>query len=163
NLPSGESLVRQFLLGQRFFERELGRRCREFWCPDTFGFNGQLPQLMRGAGIERFLTQKLSWNRFHPPPHHTFTWQGLHGSPLLVHFPPANTYNGIASIEQLRRGARQYKDHDRGQHSIYLYGFGDGGGGPTPLMIERLSRAGDLQGLPQTRLTLSDEFFDALE
>ncbi len=80
NLPSGESLVRQFLYGQRFFEREFGRRCREFWNPDVFGYNGQLPQIMRGAGIDRFLTQKLSWNRFNPPPHHTFTWQGIDGS-----------------------------------------------------------------------------------
>ena len=67
NLPSGESLVRQFLHGQRFFERELGRRCHEFWNPDVFGYDGQLPQIMRGAGIDRFLTQKLSWNRFNQP------------------------------------------------------------------------------------------------
>ena len=80
NLPSGESLVRQFLYGQRFFEREFGRRCNEFWNPDVFGYNGQLPQIMRGAGIGRFLTQKLSWNRFNPPPYHTFTWQGIDGS-----------------------------------------------------------------------------------
>ncbi|MGH3003014.1 MAG: alpha-mannosidase, partial [Gaiellaceae bacterium] len=64
NIPSGESLLRQFVHGQRFFERELGRRCREFWSPDAFGYCNQLPQLMRLAGMTRFLTQKLSWNRF---------------------------------------------------------------------------------------------------
>ena len=66
NLPSGESLVRQFLYGQRFFERHFGRRCSELWNPDVFGYNGQLPQIMKLAGINRFLTQKLSWNRFSP-------------------------------------------------------------------------------------------------
>jgi alpha-mannosidase len=162
NLPSGESLVRQFLLGQRFFEREFGRRCAEFWNPDTFGYNAQLPQIMRGAGISRFLTQKLSWNRFNQPPHHSFTWQGLDGSEVLTHFPPSDTYNGSATVAELRAGARNYKDHDRSRHSLYLFGYGDGGGGPTPAMLERLSRVRDLQGVPRTRFSTSDEFFSDL-
>jgi alpha-mannosidase len=163
NLPSGESLVRQFLYGQRFFEREFGRRCREFWNPDVFGYNGQLPQIMRGAGITRFLTQKLSWNRFNAPPHHTFTWQGIDGSEVLAHFPPADTYNASADVAELRRSARDYKDHDRSRRSLLVFGWGDGGGGPTPDMLETLRRARDLQGLPRTSPASSDEFFDALE
>jgi alpha-mannosidase len=163
NLPSGESLVRQFLYGQRFFEREFGRRCREFWNPDVFGYNGQLPQIMRGAGVGRFLTQKLSWNRFNPPPHHTFTWQGIDGSQVLAHFPPADTYNATAGVEELRRSARDYKDHDRSGRSLLVFGYGDGGGGPTPEMLETLRRVRDLQGVPRTAMATSDEFFDALE
>ncbi|HVI34880.1 MAG TPA: hypothetical protein VM684_01490, partial [Gaiellales bacterium] len=126
NLPSGESLVRQFLHGQRYFEREFGRRCAEFWNPDVFGYNGQLPQIMRGAGIGRFLTQKLSWNRFNPPAHHTFTWQGIDGSQVLAHFPPADTYNATAEVAELRRSARDYKDHDRSHRSLLVFGHGDG-------------------------------------
>ena len=76
NIPSGESLVRQFLHGQRWFESRFGLRCTEFWSPDAFGYNAQLPQIMRGAGISRFFTQKLFWNRFTQPELHTFTWQG---------------------------------------------------------------------------------------
>jgi alpha-mannosidase len=162
NLPSGESLVRQFLHGQRFFERELGRRCTEFWNPDVFGYNAQLPQIMRGAGIERFLTQKLSWNRFTQPQHHTFSWQGLDGSAVLTHFPPADTYNAEATVAQLRFNAQNYRDHDRSRHSLMLFGYGDGGGGPTPRMIETLSRAADLEGLPRTTQRPPDEFFDLL-
>src|SRR4029079_14463154 len=117
-LPWGESLVPQFLHGQRFFEREFGRRCREFWNPDVFGYNGQLPQIMCGAGIRRFLTQKLSWNRFNPPPYHTFTWQGIDGSEVRAPFPPADTYNATVSLAELRRSARDYKDHDRSGRSM---------------------------------------------
>lgn len=69
NIPCGESLVRQFLMGQGFFEVEFGRRCREFWLPDTFGYSAQLPQIMRGCGVDRFLTQKLSWNSFNKFPY----------------------------------------------------------------------------------------------
>ena len=105
NLPSGESLVRQFLYGQRFFEAELGGRAREFWNPDVFGYNGQLPQIVRGAGMTRFLTQKLSWNRFTSLPFHTFAWEGLDGSRITTHFPPADTYNAQVGAIQRRSSA----------------------------------------------------------
>lgn len=163
NIPSGEALARQFLYGQRFFEKEFGFRCREFWNPDVFGYNGQLPQIMKLAGITRFLTQKLSWNRFNKPHHHTFTWEGIDGSEVLAHFPPADTYNAMADVAEIVRNAREYKDHDRSRHSLMLFGYGDGGGGPTKTMIETLRRAKDLQGLPRTAMRTSNEFFDLLE
>lgn len=163
NIPSGEALMRQFLYGQRFFQREFGSLCREFWNPDVFGYNGQLPQIMRQCGVTRFLTQKLSWNYFNKPLHHTFTWQGIDGSEVTAHFPPADTYNAVATVSQLRDNARNYKDHDRSRHSILLFGFGDGGGGPIKRMLETLRRAKDLEGLPRTTLRTSEEFFDLLE
>ena len=163
NLPSGESLIRQFLYGQRFFEKAFGKRCGEFWNPDVFGYNGQLPQIMQLCGATRFLTQKLSWNKFTQPMHHTFDWEGLDGTKVLAHFPPADTYNADASVKLLRDNARHYKDHDRGKHSLMLYGWGDGGGGPTPHMIETLLRCKDLEGVPRVTLRSSDEFFTLLE
>jgi alpha-mannosidase len=163
NLPSGESLVRQLLHGQRWFEREFGRRHREFWSPDAFGYAGQLPQILREAGITRFLTQKLSWNRFNPPEHHTFVWQGDDGSEVLAHFPPADTYNSEATVPELLKAAREYRDHDHARTSLLVFGHGDGGGGPTKDMLETLRRAADLQGLPRTAQRTSEEFFEALE
>ena len=163
NLPSGESLVRQLLHGQRFFEAEFGRRCREFWAPDAFGYNGQLPQLIREAGMTRFFTQKLSWNRFTVPANHTFTWEGVDGSTVLVHFPPSDTYSSGATVPELLLAARASKDHDHSGTSLLVFGHGDGGGGPTRAMLETLRRARDLQGLPRTRTASPDEFFAALE
>ena len=163
NIPSGESLVRQLLHGQRFFEREFGARCVEFWAPDAFGYAGQLPQLMRGAAITRFLTQKLSWNRFNKPDNHTFTWQGDDGSEVLVHFPPADTYNSMADVNELLKTAREHKNLEQSRTSLLVFGHGDGGGGPTREMLENLSRVRDLQGLPRTRIGSPTEFFEALE
>jgi alpha-mannosidase len=163
NLPSGESLVRQLLHGQRYFERRFGRRCREYWSPDTFGHNGQIPQILREAGIDRFVTQKLSWNQFTSPPHHSFRWQGIDGSEVLVHMPPADTYNAEVTVPELRASAARFKDHERSATSLLLFGYGDGGGGPTPAMLERLRRFGDLQGVPTVELASSDAFFDQLE
>jgi alpha-mannosidase len=163
NLPSGESLVRQLLYGQREFEARFGERCRIFWAPDTFGYNGQLPQLLRGAGIDRFLTQKLSWNQFTEPPHHTFRWEGIDGSAVLVHMPPADTYNAEVEVAELRASAARFKDHDRSAASLLVFGFGDGGGGPTAEMLERARRVADLQGVPRTRLGTAAEFFETLD
>jgi alpha-mannosidase len=163
NIPSGESLLRQFVHGQRFFEEKLGVRCRELWAPDTFGYCGQLPQLMRLAGIGRFLTQKLSWNRFTRPAAHTFVWQGIDGSEVLGHFPPADTYSSDVSVREVLRTEHDFLDHESSGASLLVYGFGDGGGGPTRAMLERLRRMRDLQGLPRVRTATSDEFFSALE
>src|SRR5215213_6226326 len=163
NLPSGESLVRQLVYGQRALEERFGVRCREFWTPDTFGYNGQIPQILRGAGIDRFLTQKLSWNQFTQPPHHSFRWAGIDGTDVLVHMPPADTYNASLTVAELRASAARFKDHDRTAASLLVFGHGDGGGGPTAGMLERARRTGDLQGVPRVQLAPTAEFFDRLE
>ena len=93
NLPSGESLVRQIVHGQRYFEEHFGRRCTEVWIPDVFGYPAGLPQVFAAGGMKRFVTQKLSWNKQNRFPHHTFWWEGLDGTRVLTHFPPVDTYN----------------------------------------------------------------------
>lgn len=163
NMPSGESHIRQFLYGQRFFEQEFGIRCEEFWLPDTFGYPPALPQIMRGAGIKYFLTQKLSWNQFNKPNRSTFIWEGLDGSQVLAHFPPADTYNGSGSVQDLLYGLGNFKDHERARESMYLFGWGDGGGGPTDDMLERLSRLTDVDGVPKVTLQPSNAFFRKAE
>ena len=139
--PSGESLVRQFLHGQRFFEREFGRRCREFWNPDVFGYNGQLPadharRRHRPLPHPEALVEPLQ------PARRTTRSRGRGSTAreVLAHFPPADTYNATAEVEELRRSARDYKDHDRSRRSLLVFGYGDGGGGPTPEMLETLRR-----------------------
>lgn len=64
NLTSGESLVRQFLYGKRFFKEEFGVDNRILWLPDVFGYSGALPQIMAKCGIDYFMTTKLAWNQF---------------------------------------------------------------------------------------------------
>lgn len=140
NMPNGESLVRQMWLGQRFFEREFGRRSKVFWLPDTFGYAPQLPQVCRLATQPYFLTQKLSWNNIDVFPLSTFSWVGLDGSQVVCHMPPANTYTAEAHFGDVKRSLEQHKNLDTSQHALLLYGHGDGGGGPTAEMIEKLRR-----------------------
>ncbi|KAM9854997.1 alpha-mannosidase 2C1 [Aulostomus maculatus] len=162
NLPSGESMVRQFLEGQRFFEQEFGILCKEFWLPDTFGYSAQFPQIMQGCGISSFLTQKLSWNLINTFPHNTFFWEGLDGSKVLTHFPPGNSYEMKGKVEELVRTVNQNKDKGRANHSAVLFGFGDGGGGPTQLMLDRLQRVQDTDGLPKVQISSPEKLFSHL-
>ena len=159
NLPSGEALVRQFLQGKRFFMQEFGVDTRELWLPDVFGYPASLPQLIAESGGEYFLTQKLSWNDTNKPAHHTFMWEGIDGTSVFTHFPPADTYNGDFSAGEIVKSAADYKDQDRSSHSLYLYGWGDGGGGPEPDMIESAHRLGSIEGAPRVVLGRASEFF----
>uniref|UniRef100_A0A665W9M1 Alpha-mannosidase 2C1 n=1 Tax=Echeneis naucrates TaxID=173247 RepID=A0A665W9M1_ECHNA len=163
NLPSGESMVRQFLEGQRFFNQEFGMYCKEFWLPDTFGYSAQLPQIMQGCGISNFLTQKLSWNLVNTFPHNTFFWEGLDGSKVVTHFPPGNSYEMKGKIEDLLRTMKNNKDKGRANHSALLFGFGDGGGGPTQLMLDRLNRLTNTDGLPKVQMSSPDKLFSQLQ
>jgi alpha-mannosidase len=161
NLPSGEALVRQLLHGKGFFMRELGYEPKEVWLPDVFGYPASLPQLMASSGCSYFLTQKLSWNDTNKPAHHTFIWEGIDGTRIFTHFPPADTYNGNFSAGEVVRSAEQFKDQDASPRSLYLYGWGDGGGGPEPDMIESAHRLRNLAGAPRVELSRAADFFAA--
>jgi alpha-mannosidase len=162
NIPSGESLVRQFLYGKRFFLSEFGVDVRNLWLPDVFGYSGSLPQIMRKAGIDFFLTQKLSWSKFNTHPHHTFLWEGIDGSEVLVHMPPENTYNSPASPRAIAAAEANYLDKGVSDECMVLFGIGDGGGGPGEEHLERLKREKNLQGLPPVRQEFACDFFDRL-
>lgn len=161
NLPSGESLLRQMLVGQRYFEEHFGRRCSEVWIPDVFGYPASLPQIYLLCGAERFLTQKLSWNRTNRFPHHTFWWEGIDGSRVFTHFPPVETYNASMEPQELDFLERNFSDSGAATMSLMPFGFGDGGGGPTPEMMERFHRVRDLEGLPRVEIASPEAFFDA--
>lgn len=161
-MPSGESLVRQLLHGQRFFEAEFGRRCTGVWLPDSFGYSAAYPQIATLAGAQWFLTQKLSWNDTNVFPHHTFWWEGIDGTRILTHFPPADTYESKLGGADLHRSSRQFLDKGRSRQALVPFGFGDGGGGPEREMLERARRLRSLEGSPAVQVGSAQSFFDAV-
>ncbi len=160
NMPSGESLVRQIVHGQRWYLSRFGHECTEAWLPDGFGFPASLPQILAEAGMGWFVTQKLCWNEVNRFPHHTFWWEGLDGTRVRAHFPPAETYNGDVSLPELLRAPGA---PGAGPRSLYPFGHGDGGGGPTRDMIEAALRAADLGGAPKVVMESLAQFFAAVE
>lgn len=170
NLPSGESFVRQILLGSRFMQDEFGVKPRCLWLPDVFGYAWALPQILQKSGIRYFMTTKISWNEFNQMPHDTFTWRGIDGSEVLAHFittpeegHPRYTYNGMVDAMSVQGLWDNYKDKPLNQELLLAYGFGDGGGGPTEEMLELLRRFEKMPALPQIRMGRVDDFFERLE
>lgn len=162
NLIGGEAMVRQILHGKLFFLEEFAVDVRNLWLPDVFGYSAALPQILKRAGIDYFLTQKLSWSQFNNFPFTTFRWRGIDGSEVITHFPPENTYNSLLHAGGLRKAEENFREKGLLDEMMCLFGVGDGGGGPTDDIIERGRLAADLEGLPKVRFGRADAFFERL-
>ncbi len=135
NLPGGESLIRQILYGKRYFAAQFQWEVTTAWLPDTFGFHAQLPQILAQSGFEFFITQKLAWNDTNPFPHQVFWWEGIDGSRIFAYFTN-DIGQDIDPVAIARHAAKQERDYGLGR-SLWLYGVGDRGGGPTADMLDR--------------------------
>ena len=166
NVPSGEALIRQYLQGQRFYREHFGQTVSNTWLPDVFGYNGNLPQIMRHGGCTRFLTQKISWNSMGGStifPFFTFRWKGVDGSEVLAHFPPANTYNSIPNPQETIKAEYRYNESHICESGISLIGIGDGGGGPSNEHLKAADLMLNCEGLPRAKHCFATEGFDSLE
>ena len=174
NLTSGESLVRQFLFGQRFFREEFGVENKILWLPDVFGYSGALPQICKKSGIDYFMTTKLSWNQFNMIPSDTLWWRGIDGSEIFTHFITTlgvgqsterfmTTYNGILHPDALMGAWERYQNKALDNDLLIAYGFGDGGGGPTREMLETGRRLeSGIKGMPRVRQASARQYYDEL-
>ena len=166
NVPSGESLIRQVLHGCGWWSEHLGEEAgqRHVYLPDTFGFPASLPQIIRGCGMDTFITNKISWcerNRF---PHVTFDWVGIDGTSVLTHLTPGHNYNSSIFPADLVFAEKNLVELDGCQVPTWLqpFGFGDGGGGPTAEQIERVDNMDSVEGIPTVRFSRADDFCEAL-
>ncbi|MDQ2749435.1 MAG: glycosyl hydrolase-related protein [Actinomycetota bacterium] len=163
NMPGGEALARQFSHGKRFFLEEFDIETNEVWLPDSFGYTAALPQLIALSNSTWFLTQKISWNKTNRFPHHTFKWEGLDGTRIFTHFPPADTYGSEVSGAEVAHAARNFSDKGAAGSSLLPFGWGDGGGGPTREMLARAARLRDLDGSATVRIESPADFFARAE
>jgi alpha-mannosidase len=161
NMPTGESLVRQLLYGQRYFERAFSVRSRVCWLPDCFGFSPALPQLLRQADIDSFFTIKVNWSETNRFPHDLFWWEGLDGTRVLAHVfnNPLSGYNGFVRPDGTAPTWANFRQKDRHDETLLAVGYGDGGGGVTPDMIAREIQLRDFPVLPRARWSRVDAFF----
>ena len=172
NLSGSESLARQFVMGRAFFKKHFGEVDSPIlWLPDVFGYAWNLPQLIREAGLEYFFTIKIGWSQYNRLPYDSFYWQGLDGTKVLTHFsttpdltgPHASTYNATATPGQNLGTWRNFQQKDAQRDLLMVYGYGDGGGGPTREMLENISLMGDFPGVPKMRHSTAKDFFESLE
>ncbi len=175
NMPDGESLVRQILYGKRYFQQKFGKDINIGWNPDSFGYNWQLPQIYKRSGIDYFVTQKLLWaSEFTKFPYRLFWWQAPDGSRLLTYFP--SDYANQIDPQKMARDSAIYGPmmwkYNGGTNSapaggldtMYLYGVGDHGGGPTRVDLDTALRwqKGD-RVYPQINFSTAAQYFADLE
>ena len=163
HVPSGESLIRQFVRGKRWFKQELGVDAKMAWMPDTFGFSAVLPQIMRKCQVPYFATQKLVRQdpECQPFPYNVFWWEGLDGSRVLSHLYKKNNAN-FNSGDLITRWEEDRIQQENIDSFMFPFGFGDGGGGPTREMVEMAKRCADLEGAPRCHMEHPVKFFERL-
>lgn len=180
NLTGGESLVRQILKGERFFREEFGAKSKSLWLPDAFGYCASLPQILKRSGISYFMTTKIAWNQYNQLPNDTFMWKGIDGSEVFVFMPTTcdfdrnlglniaftdtrntTTYTGIINPNMTLGTFKRFQNRDLTEDTLMLFGFGDGGGGPTKEMLESEKRLRyGIPGIPRIRQEFEGDFFD---
>lgn len=174
NIPSGESLIRQIIKGKQFFKKEFNKENKILWLPDVFGYTPSLPQIMRKSNINYFFTSKIDWNDTNRLPNDTFYWKGIDGSKILTHFlttsdfdlekKKGTTYNGRMNASQIRGTWERYQNKNLSNDTLQIYGFGDGGGGPTDEMLENFNIfEHGIDGMPKTVHSTAQRFFNVLE
>ncbi len=179
NITGPESLARQFLLGRSFFREHFGKAADTpvLWLPDVFGYSWSLPQLIKLAGMDYFFTIKIGWNKINRMPFDSFWWEGLDGTKVLTHFsttpsPPwegnpdlrnTPTYNAELSAFAVLGTWINLKHKESQRTMLMSYGMGDGGGGPTPEMVENAVTLGEFPGLPRVKTGKVGDFFRRLE
>ena len=176
NLTSGESMVRQFLHGKRFFKEEFNKDSRVMWLPDVFGYSAAMPQILKKCGVDYFMTTKLSWNQTNRIPNDTFMWKGIDGTEVLTHMITATgedqdpkkdfqtSYSANLHPGAIAGGWERYQNKEINNDILICYGHGDGGGGPTRRMLETSKRMElGLPGMPKVQQEGSLPYFQRLE
>ena len=135
NVSDGESLVRQFLYGQKYSKEKFGHYVRFAWQPDVFGHPETMPQIASKAGIELYV-----FNRPHDPTRPPIIWwQGLDGSRVLGYTTPGE-YTQTMDHEHTTVLGMRNADRAGVKNIMVLYGMGDHGGGPNPEDIAGIAK-----------------------
>ncbi|MCF7913417.1 MAG: alpha-mannosidase [Candidatus Cloacimonetes bacterium] len=162
NLIGGEAMVRQCLYGKKFWQEEFDQEITHLWLPDVFGYSAALPQILKKAGVDYFMTQKISWNETNIFPHHSFYWEGIDGTRIATHFLPTNDYNCSNLPKQLLESEERFAQSDVADEFLNLFGIGDGGGGPGRIHIELGKRQQNTEGAVKFKFATAEEYFKKL-
>ncbi|HWE83373.1 MAG TPA: glycoside hydrolase family 38 C-terminal domain-containing protein [Terracidiphilus sp.] len=164
NLPDGESLVRQLLVGKRWYQKNYGVDVRIGWNPDSFGYTWQLPQIYKKSGVDYFVTQKMTWNDTNQLPFKLFWWESPDGSKVLAYFPHDYANDNLSPI-RLAHDTVQARERAPGMTDMMdLYGIGDHGGGPTRAILDQGVHWADpsmpAKVVPQMPFGTAQSYFD---
>ncbi len=167
NMPDGESLVRQLLVGKRWYKQAYGVDVRIGWNPDSFGYTWQLPQIYKKSGVDYFVTQKMTWNDTNQFPFKLFWWESPDGSKVLSYFPH-DYANDNLNPTRLAADTAQARQRATGMTDVMdLYGIGDHGGGPTRAVLDQgfhwATPSQPQKVMPKMQFGISQSYFTDIE
>lgn len=156
-ISSGESLTRQFLYGQKFFEKEFGETSDICFFPDSFGHGWKVPQIAKKSGMEYYMT---SYYRAAHAPDDLFHWKGVDGTDILT-LRTINHYDEGISEQNVQRalGAPNAMGIKKGTYST---GKGDHGGGPTQADIDKALALQSGVDAPDIQFSKLSDYFQEL-
>jgi len=163
NIPSGESLVRQFLYGKRYFKEKFGTDVQICWLPDSFGFCWTLPQIIVKSDMKYFLTQKLRWNDMTRFTKNVFWWKGQGGFEVLSYQTLGGYNERLINPRDFRRQLITLRHRHKLNDLLILFGRGDHGGGPTEEDLENALEWRRQKDLPEIEFTTALKYFEMLE
>ena len=163
NLVSGESLIRQLLYGQEYYQEKFGKVCQVAWLPDSFGFTWQLPQIVQQCGIKYFVTGKLHWNDTTQFPHGCFWWESPDGTRILTLMSPPNV-TGVMDTNPITMTdyAVAWEKQTGLQEIFWLPGVGDHGGGPTKDMLEVAAKWSSSPFFPEIEFSTALDYLNKI-
>ncbi len=160
NITSGELMARQFMYGQHFTREYFDYTSDAFWLPDTFGYNAAIPQIMLESEVKYFYTTKMGWNDLNEFPLTSFVWKGIDGSSVITHLHNIDVQPDVKDTMAQVDANKNKQDFSA---KLLPFGHGDGGGGPTPALLEKARRIMDVPGLCNAHYGTISEFMKQLE
>ena len=157
-LPGGESMIRQFLIGKEYAQKNLGvKNIIIGWTPDAF--SGQaltIPKIFSGCGIKYYV-----FGRGAPEGKRIFWWQSSDGSRVLAYKIPQHYNLRIdEKMKSILAGWSKLADYNQ---VMVLYGEGDHGGGPRQPDIDAIHHFQGIKDFPSLRYDTPEKYFAALE
>ncbi len=139
NLPSGESFIRQALLGQRYFQSRFGKIATVGYNIDSFGHNANLPQLLKKAGMDAYVFMRPKQDEKKLPAA-LFAWEAPSGDRVTAYRLPLHYSNYERSTREKIEALPQHPLYRPDCPWMIFYGVGNHGGGPTIAELKDITR-----------------------
>lgn len=167
-VPSTESFIRNIMLGQEFYRKELGIESSDIFLPDCFGFGWTLPTVASHCGLIGFSSQKLDWrmNPFYGESKHPFTiglWKGIDGASIML---AHGYYYGHRWNNEDLSNNKTLLDYSKRTplNTVYrYYGTGDMGGSPTIASVASVEKGIKGEGPLEIISATSDQLFKSYQ
>ena len=157
NIPSGESFVRHGLYGQRYFKEKFGKMAETGYNVDSFGHNGNLPQILKKSGMGNYVFMRpMPLEKGLPG--RIFWWKSMDGSKVMTYRIPYEYCTWGKDLEKYtKRLACELED---GEDSLMMfYGVGNHGGGPTKENIRSIYELNAREDMPAMEMSSTGAFF----